>query len=110
VSDETLHKKYNVPENFEGGFVPPKGSDQYFMQVQDGVTIQVPWGENGSLIPQTIKAGGYLNITDMDDVYGIAEEEFNETYEVKGKILPSISLQDMDYAIPIRQFDDQLDV
>lgn len=28
----------------------------------------------------TIKSGGYLNITNLDDIYGIQEAEFKETY------------------------------
>lgn len=56
----------------------------------------VPWGEGGSLIPFNLKAGGYLNVTDIDenldkkpiedlDIYGVQREEFNETYALCDK-------------------------
>ena len=50
------------------------------MQIKEDITIYVPWGENGALIPQHLRAGSWLNIEDVNDIYGIAEEEFKETY------------------------------
>lgn len=46
------------------------------------MTIYVPWGKDGELIPQNIKAGDVLNVTNGNDVYGIAKEEFEETYKL----------------------------
>lgn len=77
VTDEkTVHKKYDMDNISETGFVKPKGGEQYFIQIQEDIAVYVSWGENGSLIMQYLESGAYLNITDMEDVYGIAEEEF----------------------------------
>ena len=47
--------------------------------------VYVPWGENGKLIPQYIEAGGFLNITNLSDIYGVAEKEFKSTYRIISK-------------------------
>ena len=64
----------------ESGIASPKSVPQKFVQIDRDVVIYKPWGEDGELVPQVIRAGGYLNVTNRDDVYGIAKEEFEETY------------------------------
>ena len=82
---DKFQKKYDNPEI--DGFSRPKGGLQKFIQIPQDLTIYVPWGENGSLVPQNLKAGSYLNITNPKDVYGIAQEEFQETYrDIKAEI------------------------
>ena len=85
-SEENLRKKYDVDHIQENGFVKPKGGVQHFIQTDRNIAVMVPWGENGSLIPQTIDKGGYLNITNMGDVYGIGEAEFGKLYTEKSDI------------------------
>lgn len=86
ISEETLRKKYAVPDDIANGtFAEPKGGPQIFIQTGKDIAVMVPWGENGSLIPQTVDNGGYLNITNMNDIYGIANTEFHETYSVISK-------------------------
>lgn len=80
ISDETFKKKYDVEHMTENGFVKPNGGKQDFIQVDKDIAVMVPWGENRKLIPQTIDAGGYLNITNMPKTYGIAAAEFEDTY------------------------------
>lgn len=63
-------------------FFKPKGQEQEFMRVSEDVALSVPWGKNGKNIMMTVDKGGYLNITNRDDVYGIAENEFNGTYRI----------------------------
>lgn len=84
VSDDVIDEKYEEHgyANREEVFFKPLGETQEFMRVQEDVAVMVPWGENGEDIPLTVDKGGYLNITDRDDVYGIAENEFNETYRI----------------------------
>jgi len=73
ISRETLDRKYTrVSENV----YRPKGGVQIFVQIPEDIVLDVSWGT------QSIKAGGVLNITNENDVYGIAEQEFNETYHV----------------------------
>ena len=66
----------------EDGFTRPKGGVQQFIQADDDVAIMVPWGEDGALIPETIDRDSWLNITDDEDIYGVATEEFRETYHI----------------------------
>lgn len=85
VDRETLEKKYET-ENMRSpdGFVRPRGGVQRFIRSDEDIMILVPWGKDGALVEQTIDAGGWLNITDPDNIYGIADIEFRETYAVCG--------------------------
>ena len=90
VSEETFKKKYDTEhQDPETGFVKPAGGTQVFVQTDRDITMMAPWGEM-----QNIQAGGFLNITDPKDVYGIANEEFNETYKVTGDVT-----RDVEYGI-----------
>lgn len=86
VTDKkTFEKKYDIPEgtDFSDGsssVYKPKGGVQKFMQTDKDIAIEVSWGENGKPIPLTVKKGGVLNVTNTDDIYGIAKEEFGKTY------------------------------
>ena len=77
------HKKfvqrYETTPSADGKYVP-KGAPIKAVQVKEDITIYVPWGEGGALIPMNIIGGGYLVITDPKDIYGIQEEEFKNTY------------------------------
>ena len=83
MSEDTLAKKYNMGQKLENGerMFAPRGEEQKFMRVSENVALSVPWGENGAPIDQYIKEGGWLNITNANDVYGIAEQEFFDTYD-----------------------------
>lgn len=74
VKDSTFNKKYEI-EDKENNVFRAKGGIQVFMQIDEDVTFVAPWGEE-----MTIKKGGYLNITNPTDIYGVQEDEFNETY------------------------------
>ena len=84
ISDDVIDEKYEEHgyANREELFFKPLGETQEFMRVQEDVAVMVPWGKNGKDIMMTVDKGGYLNITDRDDVYGIAENEFNDTYRI----------------------------
>lgn len=49
---------------------------QLFIQVPVNVKINTLFGE------QCLDAGSWLNITNLDDVYGISERDFNDTYKI----------------------------
>ena len=83
-SDENLRKKYDVENMEEDGFVRPKGGPQRFIRVDEDIALMKPWGKNGELVPQFICAGGWLNITDISNVYGIGAKEFEKTYRPYG--------------------------
>lgn len=82
VDDETFRRKYDTANMGENGFVKPFGVSQTFIETDRDIAIMVPWGENGSLVPQIIDKGGFLNIEDTNAVYGVAREEFFETYMI----------------------------
>lgn len=54
----------------------PKRKIHYFIQINDNITFIAPWGEE-----MTIKKGGYINITDNNDIYGVQKDEFLNTYK-----------------------------
>ena len=74
IDDTTFKKKYEVdPENPE--LCRPTGGVQLFVQIPDNIILN-QWGED-----MKIAAGGYINITNVDDMYGISERDFNDTYK-----------------------------
>lgn len=82
MDDETINKKYDIANMDESGFVKPKGDEQTFIKTDKDIAILVPWGKDRELIPQTLKKDSYLNITNPKKVYGIARNEFAETYQI----------------------------
>jgi len=84
---ETFAEKYDVSNmRPEDGFTRPRGGVQRLIRVDEDVAIMVPWGEDGSEVPLTIDRGGWLNVTDPADIYGVADEEFRETYQIVGAL------------------------
>ena len=82
VSSDQMKKRYEMGEiGVDGSFVAmTRPAVTQVMRVDRDVVIMVPWGEGGALVPQYIRKGGYLNVTDPNDVYGISEQDFNDTY------------------------------
>ena len=75
ISDSTFQKKYEVdPEN--PALFKPKGGPQRFVQLPINVTV-TQWGSE-----MNIAAGGWLNVTNLDDVYGISQRDFEDTYRI----------------------------
>ena len=77
---DVIKKKYEIDE--KTGIAKPKGTPQQFIVIDRDITLYKPWGKNGAWVKQNIKAGGVLNITNKPKVYGIAAEEFAETYKM----------------------------
>ena len=74
IDDSTFKKKYEVdPENI--GLYKPKGGPQTFVQIQENIILN-QWGSD-----MQIAAGGYINITNPDDMYGISQRDFEDTYK-----------------------------
>ncbi len=72
VSSEVFEKKYEVDYN---DVFKPKGGIQKFIRIQDNIILE-QWGSE-----MKIAVGGYINITDENDMYGISERDFNDTYK-----------------------------
>lgn len=63
------------------GIFKPKGGPQLFMQIQDNISIIASWGEE-----QNLEAGAFMNVTNPNDLYGIAYNEFQQTYAWTDKV------------------------
>lgn len=74
ISDSVFKKKYEIDPDNELIF-KPKGGNQLFVQIMDNIILN-QWGSD-----MMIAKGGYINITNVDDMYGISERDFNDTYK-----------------------------
>lgn len=73
IDDTTFRKKYEVdPDN--PSICRPKGGPQLFVQIPENITLH-QWGSD-----MRIAAGGYINITNPNDMYGISQRDFEDTY------------------------------
>ena len=77
VSAEQFAKKYEPAPELGEGWFKPKGKPQQFVQIQQDLTFVAPWGKE-----QFLRKGSYLNVTDLSNIYGVAEEEFLATYKL----------------------------
>lgn len=75
VDPNVFNEKYILTE--KAGVYRPKGDAQIFVVLDHDSEFTAPWGEL-----QKIKKGGVINVTNFDDIYGIGETEFNNTYSV----------------------------
>ena len=77
IPRETFDRKYINADRVSGEeqLFRPAGAVQEFIQIDEDITFTAPWGE-----AQYLQAGSFLNITDPEDIYGIAYEEFMQTY------------------------------
>ena len=69
-------KKYEPCPELGDGWYKPTGGGQKFLELTEDTTFICSWGEE-----QHIKAGGFVNVTDLSDIYGIARDEFFDTYK-----------------------------
>lgn len=75
VPYDKFSKKYDLKNPIKKGVYAPIGGPQKFIQIDKDISFNASWGL------QNIKAGGYLNISDQNDIYGIAKQEFEQTYK-----------------------------
>ena len=68
IEDSTFTKKYEIDPNNNLIF-RPKGGVQLFVQIPDNIILE-QWGSK-----MQIAEGGYINITDPSDMYGISERD-----------------------------------
>ena len=82
VDASKMFRRYDMSEVGEDGIGIARSRPERasFVRTDRDIMIMVPWGEGGALVPQYIRKGGYLNIADPNDVYGISEQDFNDTY------------------------------
>ena len=73
VSNEEFHRIYG-PSEKEGERIP-EAKPRKCVRVAENICFEAPWGGE-----MRIQEGGYLNIDNMDGIYGINPEEFKETH------------------------------
>lgn len=74
-SDEEFHRIYG--ESSEEGIRIPLAKPRTLIQVPEDVCFPDPWDGSSMFY---LQAGGMLNIDNMDCIYGINPQEFNETH------------------------------
>lgn len=78
IDDTTFKKKYEV--DIENPMLfKPKGGPQIFVEIPDNIILE-QWGSE-----MNIEKGGYINITNVDDMYGISKRDFEDTYRFVGE-------------------------
>lgn len=77
VTDSVFKKKYEKISETEDRF-KPVWNPVTAVQIDENICFVASWGEE-----QNIVSGGYLVFNkDYDDIYGIQQKEFNETYDM----------------------------
>lgn len=89
VDDAGHYNTYtNTAEYFEQNAVPAEKEGVYrqkqvertFLTISEDISITPSWG--GSM---QLPAGSHLNISNLDDIYGVAASEFDQTYDRTGE-------------------------
>lgn len=75
ITNETFQTKYEI-ENAEQGIYKPTGGVQVFVPILENITLN-QWGND-----MNIAEGGWINITNPDDMYGISQRDFEDTYKI----------------------------
>ena len=77
VKDAVFRKKYEKIEGTQDGY-RPAWYPITAVQIDESISFVAPWGEI-----MNIAAGGYIVFDETyDDIYGIQQAEFNETYNL----------------------------
>lgn len=79
VDAGTFARKYDLDETKKESVYKPKGGPQIFVPIVMDVILE-QWGSE-----MKIEAGGWLNITNPDDIYGISQRDFEDTYRIVGE-------------------------
>lgn len=79
IEDSVFKRKYEVdPKNTF--LFKPKCGPQTFVEIPDNIILD-QWGSE-----MKIGAGGYINITNIDDIYGISKRDFEDTYKFTNEL------------------------
>ncbi len=76
VTKEKFVQRYEPCFELGKNCYKPKPVVQKFIQTDEDICLIGSWGNE-----QFIKAGGFINITEEDNIYGCAKEEFLATYQ-----------------------------
>lgn len=73
IQDSVFKAKYE-PDSENHGLYKPAGGIQIFVRIPDNIILN-QWGQE-----MKIAEGGYINISNIDDMYGISKRDFEDTY------------------------------
>jgi hypothetical protein len=76
VTDVVFNKKYEL-DAINPKMYKPKGGPVNVAQIYENIQFLAPWGEI-----MKIRTGGFIVINSETDIYGIQEQEFNNTYSI----------------------------
>ena len=76
ISDSKFHARYTPNPEMGNGIYKPTGGVQVFIEIQEDIILE-QWGKE-----MIIGRGGYINITNPDDMYGISKRDFESTYRI----------------------------
>lgn len=79
VDDKTFRRKYNE-DTARPGIYKPVGGPQKFIKLSEAVTVH-QWGNE-----MNVDAGGYVNVTNPNDIYVISGRDFEDTYRVMDEL------------------------
>lgn len=77
IDDSTFKSKYEIDPS-QPNLFQAKGVPQIFVQITDDIILE-QWGAEFK-----IAAGGYINITNINDMYGISSRDYEDTYKSTG--------------------------
>ena len=75
ITDKNFKKKYEI-DSKNNSVYRSTGGIQTFVKIDENIILN-QWGSD-----MKIAKGGYINITNEDDMYGISERDFVDTYKV----------------------------
>lgn len=79
IDDSTFKEKYEKDLE-EDDIYKPVSKSQTFVQIDEDIILN-QWG-----MEMKIAKGGYINITDVDNMYGISKRDFDDTYKFSDEI------------------------
>ena len=87
IEDSKFQGRYEECPELGKGIYKPVGGPQVFVQIPDNIILQ-QWGSE-----MKIAAGGYINITKVDDMYGISGRDYEDTYRKTTTTVKSYKIQ-----------------
>lgn len=76
ISDEAFRKGYVFDEFTDFGVATAKGQIRQFVVLKEDTIVEAVWGQ------QNMKKGDYLCSDGSEDTYGVAKQDFEDTYKV----------------------------
>ncbi len=85
ISDTVFWQKYRQDQEHPGYYIPI-GVRQTFLRLPEPIMLR-QWGEES----MRVDAGGYINVTNKNNIYVISQRDFEDTYEIeRGNLLAEV--------------------